>query len=235
MAKRTNKTDHVLNLLSSGKKGSESEAERNEQTAPPVEPGPEPEIPAKKAQENSNVSVIHMSDNDKNPIADSVKESLEEELDAFLQQKKGANGVEDTTAQEAAEALPEAEEEMEAPGQEGTEEGEPDIAEPQAVEVAEPPQPEAVEECVDYEIVNVMEYLVRDKAVDYMTQFENCTCPRCIEDTVALTLTHLPSKYVVVSKNAVSPLLNFYEKKYAGQIIVEITKSCMAVKEFPHH
>lgn len=96
------------------------------------------------------------------------------------------------------------------------------------------PEEESMEE-KDYTMVNVMEYLVRDQVPRYIRQFGHCDCDRCIEDTVALTLTHLPAKYVVVNKNAVSPLLNFYEKKYAGQLIVEITKATMIVNESPNH
>lgn len=96
-------------------------------------------------------------------------------------------------------------------------------------------QPEPNEEDVDYAIVNVMEHLVRDQVPKYIRQFGHCDCRRCIEDTVALALTHLPPKYVVVNKAAASPLLNFYEKRFAGQLIVEITKASMIIHENPHH
>jgi len=120
------------------------------------------------------------------------------------------------------------------------------VAEPEPIEEASPveeapvqqkeePMEQPKTEEKDYVMVNVMEHLVRDQAPKYIRQFGHCDCDRCIEDTVALTLTHLPSKYVVVNKNAVSPLLNFYEKKYAGQLIVEITKATMIVNESPHH
>lgn len=96
------------------------------------------------------------------------------------------------------------------------------------------PGPQKEEE-PDFATVNVMEYLVREQAPKYIRQFGHCDCSRCIEDTIALSLTHLPAKYVVVNKNAVSPLLNFYEKRFAGQLIVEITKASMIVDESPHH
>ena len=86
-----------------------------------------------------------------------------------------------------------------------------------------------------YRTVNVMETLVRRNATDYMTRYGYCTCDRCIEDTVALTLSALPAKYVVVKKDAVPALLNFYEGRFNGQMIVELTKACMTVGENPYH
>lgn len=87
----------------------------------------------------------------------------------------------------------------------------------------------------EFAYINVMERLVREKVMDYMEQFGNCTCSRCVADTMALALTQLPPKYVVINKETVSPLMNFYTQKYAGQITVEITKACIRVGETPHH
>lgn len=101
--------------------------------------------------------------------------------------------------------------------------------------VSDPEKAAEKEDEPDFATVNVMEYLVREQAPKYIRQFGHCDCSRCLEDTIALSLTHLPAKYVVVNKNAVSPLLNFYEKRFAGQLIVEITKASMTVDEFPHH
>lgn len=102
-------------------------------------------------------------------------------------------------------------------------------------ETPAPVEKQPKEDEPDFATVNVMEYLVREQAPRYIRQFGHCDCGRCIEDTIALALTHLPAKYVVVNKNAISPLLNFYEKRFAGQLIVEITKASMTVDEFPHH
>lgn len=193
MAKRTNKTDHVLNLLSGNKK----EALQNEEARqePPVDP---------KKKENVHVSVVNHSADDESPIAESVKNSLEEEMERYVERQKASE-------------LPEE--------QENPVETESHLEESGSIEDTE----------VAFTAVNVMERLVRDKTEGYMKQFGNCTCSRCVEDTVALALTNLPSKYVVVNRDAVSPLLNFYEKQYAGQITVEITKACIKVKENPRH
>lgn len=243
--------------------------------------------------EPPKVSVVHTAEED-NAIADAVKNSLEAELDAYMDEKikqgepeffvelKDTSEVSPTEIEsvpeeelvdveyaelkteaileerrnvtplivdvKAAMAHHEEPEEEEIEEQKITPEPEKTLdageiqteeaAEPQAV--AEPPSVPAMEEEVpqqekDYTMVNVMEYLVRDQVPKYVRQFGHCDCDRCLEDTIALTLTHLPAKYVVVNKNAVSPLLNFYEKRYAGQLIVEITKATMIVNESPNH
>ena len=87
----------------------------------------------------------------------------------------------------------------------------------------------------EYVFLNVMETLVRERVDTYMDQFVTCHCSRCKADIIALALTSLPSKYVVVSRNAATPLMNFYSQRYAGAITVEITKACTRVKEHPHH
>ena len=87
----------------------------------------------------------------------------------------------------------------------------------------------------EFMIVNVMERLVRQRAPEYIKQFRICGCRRCLADVTALALTGLPAKYVVINRNAISPLMNFYTMKYAGIITVEVTRACLAVQAEPHH
>ena len=87
----------------------------------------------------------------------------------------------------------------------------------------------------NFNYLNVMEHVVENIAKDYMERLGGCTCERCIADVIALTLTKLPPKYVVVEPPAASPLLNFYSSRFAPHVIVEVTKSCFTVKENPHH
>ena len=172
------------------------------------------------------MSVVNHSADDESPIAESVKNSLEEEMERYVESKKVSElpqEQEKSVETEAHLEEPESTEEPEPPEEMPSQE----IATQESLSEAEPEEV--------FTAVNVMERLVRDKAEGYMKQFGNCTCSRCVEDTVALALTNLPSKYVVVNRDAVSPLLNFYEKQYAGQITVEITKACIKVKENPRH
>jgi hypothetical protein len=52
---------------------------------------------------------------------------------------------------------------------------------------------------------------------------------------MALALTNLPSKYIVVKKGSLSPLLHMYRTKYSALISTEVLKACLAVGKSPHH
>lgn len=86
-----------------------------------------------------------------------------------------------------------------------------------------------------YVFYNVMETLIRDKVLDYMNKFGICTCDRCVTDTTALALNHVPPKYVVVDREAVSPLKNYYERAYVGEITVALSRACIVVGGNPYH
>lgn len=87
----------------------------------------------------------------------------------------------------------------------------------------------------EYIYMNVMETFVKEVIVDYMKQYAPCLCNHCIVDTMALALTNLPSKYIVVKKGSLSPLLHMYRQKYSAQISTEVLKACLSVAKFPHH
>lgn len=255
MARKTNKTDHVLNLLVGTDPGGEKEEkkpeekktqekklqEKKSQEQKPQEQKPQekqgretvPDSPSTKADKGS-VHVVLSSIREGDPVAGIIKEKLEEELEklepdpeTIAKAQGAAPGPE--MSHETPEAAPGPEQSGEAQGLEPA--GEPQGAELPG-EPAEDPEPEEMEGYVFY---NIMEKIVKDKAMKYMTQFGNCTCKRCEADTIALALSKLPPKYVVVKEDSVSPLVNFYEDHYAGQIIVEITKACIVVNKNPRH
>lgn len=95
--------------------------------------------------------------------------------------------------------------------------------------------PEDNEDSIHYRFINVMEYVVKDMILDYMKKFDMCTCERCVVDTMALALTFCSSKYIVVDKHTVSPLLNYYSSKYTGDVTVALTRACTMVNEKPRH
>lgn len=87
-----------------------------------------------------------------------------------------------------------------------------------------------------YRMVNVMEQLLkRQDLKKYMEQYDVCMCSRCRADVLALILTRLPAKYVVVDSSSVAPIIGYYEGKFKIRILTEIIKSCMDVKESPRH
>lgn len=217
MSKRTNKTDHVLNLLSSGVKKKEEE----------------PETLVEKTSEQADSSIetpskVSVVRDGGARVAETIREHLEEELHhAWEEEEKAA-----AQAKTGAEDQPGEEELLEREIQKGD-----------TREETESPKEEdtggAIEEEEDQEedfvMVNVMERLVRQRAPEYIKQFHLCSCRRCLADVTALALTGLPAKYVVINQNAISPLMNFYTMKYAGRVTVEVTKACIAVQAAPHH
>ncbi|MCB6201412.1 late competence development ComFB family protein [Extibacter muris] len=210
MARKTNKTDHVLNLLSSGSDKDNTEESKTVKPQPPVEP-----------DKAASVSVVQPS-SDKEQLADAIRLSLEEELEKVQEKEEKEEIAAEGTEQE----MPSNTDDI---NEEAAEEERPEV---DSKDNGSEPEPG---EDLDFAYVNVMETLVQERVLEYMEQFGICTCPRCIADTSALALTQLPPKYVVVSKAAISPLMNFYSKKYAGQITVEITKACIQVGDVPHH
>ncbi len=87
-----------------------------------------------------------------------------------------------------------------------------------------------------YRFVNVMEQLIlRQDIHGFLKQYNVCTCRRCMSDVCALALTGLPSKYVVVSNDSLSPLLSYYESKYKIYMLTELIKACNLVRENPRH
>ena len=251
MAKKTNKTDHVLNLLAGS-------PEMEEESVKSTKAG-------KKELTGANVQVIDAQEDD-DLIANEVNRLLEEELEESENLEKEVTGDTSDLALKNVErkeptASPAHGGVAEEPKMEPTVSEEADsaaVADLEDAKAAEEPaalpvEDEKVEEArpvvvaeseleldsdedgADYVFLNVMGKLVKERVGEYMEEFGNCTCSRCIADTTALALIHLPPKYVVVSKNAETPLLNFYRQHYAAQITVEITKACTKVQQHPHH
>ena len=87
-----------------------------------------------------------------------------------------------------------------------------------------------------YHMVNVMEQILkRMNLKQYLKQYYVCMCSRCQADVMALILTRLPAKYVVVDESSTAPIIGFYESKFKVRILTEIIKACMDVKENPRH
>ncbi len=225
MARKSNKTAHVLNLLSGHdtkkepekeletdvKKDADPISEQDSQPKDAQQPHPDPEptekIPQGKISVPDSPSVSIIDQTEKDPVAEQIHANLFQEF----QKEHDMNPEE--SQKESWEKEPEAE----------------PVAEPESTIVSEPePEPEFVR-------INVMERIVSDKIIYFMRQFECCTCEKCIADTIALTLNGLPPKYIVTEPAAEAPLLSFYTNHFISEITVEATKACMTVKETPRH
>lgn len=237
MARKTNKTNHVLGLLA-GKNEEAVDAGTVETEKKQIAAEPKDKTPSAP-----NVQIVAKQEED-DAIADTVKQLLEEELDAeeieLPEPTMAAIGEED---EEDAEGFTSADVE-EIAVQETFEEEEEMPDTDVAMQLSEEDQKElerlesegnsaATED--DYVFLNVMETLVNEIVDKWIRQFGVCTCSRCKADVIALALTNLPSKYVVVGRNAAAPLMNFYSQQFSGAITVEVTKACTKVMERPHH
>ena len=263
MARKSNKTAHVLNLIAGHDNQQEAteEAVSGEDAPAPAQPQPAAPAPAAGASAQ-NISVIDTTAED--PVADLIQRQLTNQFDG---QTDAAPAEPEAQPQEHTEPQPEVQTKAEPeiqpeaqaqPEPEAQAQPEPE-AQPEAQAQPEPetqpeaqarPEPETQPEAQpeaqaqpepeialapDFARVNVMEEIVNDKIIYFMRQFDVCTCDRCVADTCALTLSGLLPKYIVTTPAAVDPLLSFYTNRYISDVTVEATKACMVVKDNPRH
>lgn len=249
MARKSNKTAHVLNLLSGQDTAEEPEkapekpeepkeekkteapkAEAAAETAPAPEAAPaapqtvSPEVP-------SNISIIDSGAKEDDPIAERIHEELLKELG--MEEDIKAEAPVAPAAEEPKAETPPVSPVTEEPKTE-TPPVSPAVEEPEEEVLDLAPEPPAEPE-PDYVMLNVMQRVVEDKIIYFMKQFEVCTCDRCIADTIALTLSGLPAKYRIVDKHAVDPLVSYYTSRLISQVTVEALKACTQVKNNPRH
>ena len=84
-------------------------------------------------------------------------------------------------------------------------------------------------------MINVMEYLVSQKVEYYAHMFQLCCCPRCLADSMALALSRLPAKYVVLPEQSYRPMLSFLEAKLDSMVTAQVIYACKQVLEAPRH
>ena len=282
MPKKTNKTSHVMDLLTNGASGESNEPDNSSAAA---------EDSAAAAEKKNNVQsttvtpskvtvVDEASRNDR--LSQEILNNLSEELQKETGQAPAAEASNKTMSPDeiaaafAAAQAPETPTAPPAPAPEASNktmspdeiaaafaaaqapETSPAPAAPEAsvTPPAPAPQPAAPaqpakptprsiipksqisENLTDdqYRFVNVMEQLIlRQDIHGFLKQYNVCTCRRCMSDVCALALTGLPSKYVVVSNDSLSPLLSYYESKYKIYMLTELIKACNLVRENPRH
>lgn len=86
-----------------------------------------------------------------------------------------------------------------------------------------------------YQYVNVLEEIVKNRVDEFLKLFDVCPCQRCRSDVIALALNGLTPKYIVVDNYQVSPLLNFFSNHYSGAVTAQLSRACTVVKNNPHH
>ena len=242
MAKKTNKTSHVLSLIT----GSQ----------PPVAPSGETQQEGSAAEEpvrvpSANVTVVDPREEGK--LAEEIQKNLIRELEKEQTEEQAEQPREQEEQSE--EQTERSEEQTEQPNeqakqtQEQTEQ--PNEQAKQTQEQTEQPQtnagtpvqkePEQQEEQKQedrpsYRVVNIMEEILTPELIlDALKSNDTCTCSRCQADVKALMLTRLPPKYIVADNTAVPMLLTYYHNKFRVAVLSQSIRACMDVKERPRH
>ena len=237
MAKKTNKTSHVLNLIT----GSQPPVASSGETQPSSSASGETQQEGSAAEEpvrvpSANVTVVDPREEGK--LAEEIQKNLIQEL-------------EKEQTEEQAEQPGEQEEQSEEQTEEQSEEQSEEQTEEQTEEQIEQPktnagtpvqkEPEQQEEQKQedgpsYRVVNIMEEILTPELIlDALKSNDTCTCSRCQADVKALMLTRLPPKYIVADNTAVPMLLTYYHNKFRVAVISQSIRACMDVKERPRH
>jgi competence protein ComFB len=85
------------------------------------------------------------------------------------------------------------------------------------------------------DLVNIAEILAREKLSLVMERMKVCTCKTCVNDVLALALNSLPTKYVTTDAGKQYCQLDVYKKQYETDILAALTKACVRVKAAPRH
>jgi len=228
MAKKTNKTSHVLSLIT----GSQ----------PPVAPSGETQQEGSAAEEpvrvpSANVTVVDPREEgklaeeiQKNLIRELEKEQTEEQAEQPREQEEQSEEQTERSEEQTEQPNEQAEQTQEQTEQPQTNAGTPVQKEPEQQEE------QKQEDRPSYRVVNIMEEILTPELIlDALKNNDTCTCSRCQADVKALMLTRLPPKYIVADNTAVPMLLTYYHNKFRVAVLSQSIRACMDVKERPRH
>ena len=241
MAKKTNKTSHVLNLITSSQPPVASSGE----TQPSSSASGETQQEGSAAEEpvrvpSANVTVVDPREEGK--LAEEIQKNLIQELEKEQTEEQAEQpGEQEEQSEEQSEEQPE--EQPEEQSEEQTEEQTEEQIEQPKTNAGTPVQkePEQQEEQKQedgpsYRVVNIMEEILTPELIlDALKSNDTCTCSRCQADVKALMLTRLPPKYIVADNTTVPMLLTFYRNKFRVAVLSQSIRACMEVKEHPRH
>ena len=229
MAKKTNKTSHVLNLIT----GSQPPVASSGETQPSSSASGETQQEGSAAEEpvrvpSANVTVVDPREEGK--LAEEIQKNLIQELEKEQTEEQAEQpGEQEEQPEEQSEEQPEeqSEEQTEQPK---TNAGTPVQKEPEQQEE------QKQEDGPSYRVVNIMEEILTPELIlDALKSNGTCTCSRCQADVKALMLTRLPPKYIVADNTTVPMLLTFYRNKFRVAVLSQSMRACMEVKEHPRH
>lgn len=228
MAKKTNKTSHVLNLIT----GSQPPVASSGETQPSSSASGKTQQEGSAAEEpvrvpSANVTVVDPREEGK--LSEEIQKNLIRELEKEQEEKH---------AEEQAEQSREQEEQPEQFEEQPEEQPQIKVGTPVLEKTKEPGSQEEQkqEDGPGYRVVNIMEEILTPELIlDALKSNDTCTCSRCQADVKALMLTRLPPKYIVADNTAVPMLLTYYHNKFRVAVISQSIRACMDVKERPRH
>ena len=237
MAKKTNKTSHVLNLIT----GSQPPVASSGETQPSSSASGETQQEGSAAEEpvrvpSANVTVVDPREEGK--LAEEIQKNLIQELEKEQTEEQAEQpGEQEEQSEEQSEEQPEeqTEEQQEEQTEEQTEQPKTNAGTPVQKE-PEQQEEQKQEDGPSYRVVNIMEEILTPELIlDALKSNGTCTCSRCQADVKALMLTRLPPKYIVADNTAVPMLLTYYHNKFRVAVISQSIRACMDVKERPRH
>ena len=235
MAKKTNKTSHVLNLIT----GSQPPVASSGQTQPSSSASGETQQEGSAAEEpvrvpSANVTVVDPREEGK--LAEEIQKNLIQELEKEQTEEQAEQpGEQEEQSEEQAEQPREQEEQTEEQSEEQTEQPKTNAGTPVQKEL-EQQEEQKQEDGPSYRVVNIMEEILTPELIlDALKSNGTCTCSRCQADVKALMLTRLPPKYIVADNTTVPMLLTFYRNKFRVAVLSQSMRACMEVKEHPRH
>lgn len=237
MAKKTNKTSHVLNLIT----GSQPPVASSGETQPSSSASGETQQEGSAAEEpvrvpSANVTVVDPREEGK--LAEEIQKNLIQELEKEQTEEQAEQpGEQEEQSEEQPEEQPEeqTEEQQEEQTEEQTEQPKTNAGTPVQKE-PEQQEEQKQEDGPSYRVVNIMEEILTPELIlDALKSNGTCTCSRCQADVKALMLTRLPPKYIVADNTSVPMLLTYYNNKFRVAIISQSIRACMDVKERPRH
>ena len=225
MAKKTNKTSHVLNLIT----GSQPPVASSGETQPSSSASGETQQEGSAAEEpvrvpSANVTVVDPREEGK--LAEEIQKNLIQELEKEQTEEQ---------AEQPGEQEEQSEEQPEEQSEEQTEQPKTNAGTPVQKE-PEQQEEQKQEDGPSYRVVNIMEEILTPELIlDALKSNDTCTCSRCQADVKALMLTRLPPKYIVADNTTVPMLLTFYRNKFRVAVLSQSMRACMEVKEHPRH
>ena len=235
MAKKTNKTSHVLNLIT----GSQPPVPSSGETQPSAQASGETQQKGSADEEpvrvpSANVTVVDPREEGK--LSEEIQKNLIRELEKEQTEEQAEQpGEQEEQSEEQAEQPREQEEQTEEQSEEQTEQPKTNAGTPVQKE-PEQQEEQKQEDGPSYRVVNIMEEILTPELIlDALKSNGTCTCSRCQADVKALMLTRLPPKYIVADNTTVPMLLTFYRNKFRVAVLSQSIRACMEVKEHPRH